>query len=342
MSIKDYFLLPDHKILEESKLELEKKTKELFCVMDGGRCSFRQKNNGTGCSFCSLNQLNDKSRTPDFWESIISLDHVNELVNEYQPESLVLSVNGSIFGPEFNQEALFVGLKKILENPCLQEIIFETRMEWLNEDLLVSLSNSIPESIKIGFNVGLEIFDNDARKATSKQVKLKDIERTYFLIDKLLANRGLLTFYMLFKPFPHKMRCFEDGFPTWDITRSENDILQALEYLISLGSSKSEISIWINFTFPSRGTIIEDWWNNGVWTPPSKEEVCELFRKIKLFNLDKIKVRPGIAKETLPCSERSGVYKEGLVESEGDDFIGKEEYEMLYNFILTQDYSCFF
>lgn len=231
---------------------------------------------------------------------------------------IIISNNGSILDEvTFSSTALMYLMAMInLNFPNFSVLSMETRPEYVDLAELEFLSRALKEadsSTGLELAVGIEAFDEHIRNEVfHKGVNLKVFEE---LVAKTATYGFRLKCYFMQKPIP-------------GMTDEEAvlDIHRAVDYLNGIAARYNvKINMHLNPTFVASGTMLEESFHDGGYTPPKLIDVA----------------RSAVHAEKKHISVFIGLFDEGLAVP-GGSFIREGE-ELLVNrlemFNRTQDFE---
>lgn len=222
------------------------------------------------CLSCSLPSRG--SQFPVSYKALIrQIDYVfskKEVVRRRKRiKKIIISNNGSILDEEtFSSTALIYLLAKInLILPSLAVISIETRPEYVEMAELEFLGRTLKEGntpTDLELAVGIETFDSRIRnRVFNKGLSLAAIEK---LAAKAAGHDFRLKCYFMQKPVP-------------DMSDEEamQDIKQAINYLSDLAKKhRVRINLHLNPTYVASGTLLEQSFIQGQYTPPRLVDVA--------------------------------------------------------------------
>jgi radical SAM enzyme (TIGR01210 family) len=231
---------------------------------------------------------------------------------------VIISNNGSILDQEtFSSTALMYLLAQLnLNLPNLSVLSIETRPEFVEFAELEFIARALAEGdtpTQLEIAVGFEAFDDHIRNHIFKKgLSLEVFER----------------FVREAAPYGYRLKCYfmQKPVPGMNDTEAVADIKNAVDYLTRIARHhRIDINMHLNPTYVAGGTILEEKFREGGYTPPLLEDVAEASRHAR----DKrISVFVGLSDEGLAL--------------EGGSFVraGDEELvKALELFNRTQDYD---
>ncbi len=287
----------------------------LFIVFYTQACRWAQ------CLGCSLPSKVSQYHV-SYREIIKQVDYLfREIITDDQKRDLrkiIVSNNGSILDEDtFSTTALFYFIAKMnLECPHIGTLTLEARPEYADFSELELLARAVAEGdspTRLELAIGFEAFDEKIRNDYfRKGLSLEKFEK--FAADCARFRHRLKVYFML-KPVPQ-------------ITEEEAvlDVKNAIDYLDSLAVSlKLDINMHLNPTYVPSGTLLEQAFQEGGYSPPSLENLiaCLLHaqgRRITIY---------------------AGIDDEGLAVPGGTFMHGhdRDVYHALEEFNRLQDYE---
>jgi len=241
----------------------------IFMVLPTPGCAWALSNSG-GCTMCSY--VADSPLETVSADEMLDIFHEN-LKKQIQrqvlegPTAVKLFVSGSFLNPdEVPPEARQGILKSLGEYPEIEEVVVESRPEYVNEEVLRECCATIPGKI-FEVAMGLETGDEKRRmNIINKGFSNDEFERAVGIIQKLKSEYPVRSkVYLLVKP----------------ILTSEKeaiiDAIQSAEYAEQSGVDR------ISFC-PStihKGTLMEILWIKGSYQPPWIWSVMEIIRRVR-------------------------------------------------------------
>lgn len=246
----------------------------LFIVFYSLKCRYRQ------CIGCCLHQLSSETKVSD-QELCHQIDYVvKESISSRERLStneVVLSNNGSMLDRATMPEAsLSYIIDRCLENFAeLKKIIIESRLDYINDITLLTLTNGIKsknKEITIELAIGIEIFDDYLRNEYYKKgVNLSAFEEKLELFEKYNIS---VRIYMMFRPYSKVT-----------LEESVNDVNNASKYFSELAKSRNiKFILHIIPTFVSNGSTLEMFSIQGKYAPPSLYEIELLLDQLEVFD----------------------------------------------------------
>jgi len=240
----------------------------LFVVFYSQACRWSR------CLGCNL-PSKASSRHVDYRALMAQMDHVcrrPEVVERrLLIRKIIVSNNGSILDEAtFSSTALMYLLAQVNRNfPNLSVLSIETRPEYVDLAELEFLARALAEGetpTRLEIAIGLEAFDDHVRNGLfDKGLSLETFER---FVAKIAPYRYLLKCYFMQKPVP--------GMADLEAIA---DIQQAIDYLSRTAIQYDlEINVHLNPTFVAAGTLLEDAFRKGEYSPPYLCDVAEAAR----------------------------------------------------------------
>lgn len=288
----------------------------LFLVLYTRKCSFGH------CAGCSLHQLGstDFVTSPQIMEQI-SRCFDEELTSDelISVREIFLSNNGSVFDQTSMplSALLFACCQAVHKLPNLERIVFETRAEFVNDETLNLIRQSLMDSgkhVEIEVAIGVEIFDERLRnRYYHKGLSSANLEKA---IRSLVSSGIALRCYFMYRPLPEMTR-----------DSAAEDIRNAAAFLDRFfhASSGAAITMHLNPTYVSIGSELENAFRRGEYLPVNLGEVEELVASMEGHRI----------------SIYVGLNDEGLA-VEGGSFLNPETEDVLLRlrrFNRTQDFK---
>lgn len=289
----------------------------LFVVFHTQACRWSQ------CISCSL--PSKCSKQPVGYRSLLSqidyLFYLAEVKKRRQViRKIIVSNNGSVLDEQtFSSMALmYLVMKLNLHFPNLAVMSIETRPEYVDVEELEFLARGISEGdtpTELELAVGFELFDDHLRNDVLKKGLRKEV------FERLVANMA---------PHGFRLKCYVMQKPVPGMTSGEAimDVKNSLSYFHELYLKHGglvKFNMHLNPTYVAKGTILEEAFERGDYTPPSLQDVATAVKYAK----------------DMPISVYIGLDDEGLAVP-GGSFIrsGDEEIlKKLKTFNERQDYS---
>lgn len=272
----------------------------LFLVFYTLACRWSQ------CAGCNLPSKMSPHHI-DFKSIMAQVDHIFNTTDIMERsraiKKVIVSNNGSVLDEAtFSSCALMYLMARLNHHlPNMSVLSIETRPEYVDLEELEFLSRALKEGktpTELEICIGFEAFDDRVRNDIfNKGLSLETFEE---LVKKIAPYRYGLKCYFMQKPVP-------------GITDKEaiEDIRGAIDYLSSIQKEHDiRINMHLNPTFVAKGTLLEEAFKKGNYSPPDLLDVAEAARHARDKNI----------------SVFIGLFDEGLA-AEGGSFIkeGDEE-----------------
>jgi len=241
----------------------------IFMVLPTSGCAWALSGSG-GCTMCSY--------VADSPLEAVSAEEMLEIFHEHfqkqiqrqaleGPTAVKLFVSGSFLNPkEVPAEARRKILKSLADYPEIEEVVVESRPEYVIEEVLQECCEALPGKI---FEVAMGLETGDERRRMNiinKGFSNAEFERAVQTIQELKSEYPIRSkAYLLVKP----------------ILTSEKeaiiDAIQSAEYAEQSGVDR------ISFC-PStihKGTLMEILWRKGSYQPPWIWSVMEIIRRVR-------------------------------------------------------------
>lgn len=286
----------------------------LFVVFYSQACRWSR------CISCNLPSKMSKRHVG--YKSLISqIDYVfsdPELLRQKEAiRKIIISNNGSVLDEvTFSSTALIYLMAKLnLAFSNLAIVSMETRPEYVEIEELEFLSRALKEGdtpTELEIAIGFEAFDDTIRN----DIFQKGLTLGFFenLVKKIA-------------PYKFRLKCYFMQKPVAEMSDEEAiaDTRQGIDYLSTIAETyKVEINMHLNPTYVAKGTLLEESFKNGLYTPPKLIDVAKAVQHGRGKNI----------------SIFIGLYDEGLA-VEGGSFIGPEDKELVKQLELfnkTQNY----
>ncbi|MEN6329957.1 MAG: archaeosine biosynthesis radical SAM protein RaSEA [Methanobacteriaceae archaeon] len=278
----------------------------IFMVLPTSGCAWALSNSG-GCTMCSY--VADSPLEAVSAVEMLDIFHEN-LEKQIQrqvlegPTAVKLFVSGSFLNPdEVPPEARQGMLKSLSKYPEIEEVVVESRPEYVNEEIIRECCATIPHKI-FEVAMGLETGDEKRRmNIINKGFSNAEFERAVGIIQKLKSEYPVRSkVYLLVKP----------------ILTSEKeaivDAIQSAEYAEQSGVDR------ISFC-PStihKGTLMEILWRKGSYQPPWIWSVMEIIRRVhSLAKIPVIMDTAGFGTRRGPynCKKCNSALKDRIIQS---------------------------
>jgi radical SAM enzyme (TIGR01210 family) len=251
---------------------------ELVVVFYTKRCQYQ-------CAFCTLPSTSAYSNvsTPDLQKQLEqAFAHAGDELDGI--EMVSLGNEGSILDERtFSNEQLTYALSRCAALPSVNEIVLETRAEFVSEGLLGQILDCIP-GCKLTLKIGLESVDDRIRNTVlGKKMDLACFES----VVKMLGARGVgLATYVIVKADP--AHSDEEG---------KEDARRTCEYLKNLcRGSDTDLTLKINTMYGAEGSAWARAASKHGWVPPSIFDLAEVM--LDVWD-DHVKVFAGLYDEGL-------------------------------------------
>jgi len=238
----------------------------LFVVFYTQACRWSQ------CISCSL--PSKCSKQPIGYKSLLNqITYIFDLPEikkrRLSIRKVILSNNGSVLDQQtFSSMALMYFVIKLnLHFPNLAVLSIETRPEYVDLEELEFLARGIVEGdtpTALELAVGFELFDDHLRNDVLKKGLRKEVfER---MVDKMAPLGFRLKCYVMQKPVP-------------GMTSEEaiEDVRKSIDYFHALylkHEGKVKFNMHLNPTYVAKGTLLEEAFRRGDYTPPSLQDVA--------------------------------------------------------------------
>ena len=255
----------------------------------------------------------DLMKQIDFvFDFLLSTEQKNKLAR------IIISNNGSILDEvTFSTTALLYFVSRMsVECQEMKVLSIETRCEYVDWHELQVLARALgeaPNPARLELAVGFEAFDDKIRNEIFfKGLSLEVFEKT----TRMVARHGFsLKAYFMLKPIPGMSN-----------DEAVEDIHRAIDYLSALSQKFGlPINIHLNPTYVASGTLLEDAFLRGDYSPPSLESVI---RAIRHANGTNVSVFVGLNDEGLAVA--GGSFLDGADPS---------QLQMLQKFNRTQEFE---
>lgn len=263
------------------------------------------------------------SLKPISYEALMAqVDHVFSLPDVIERREtirkVIISNNGSILDQvTFSSTALMYLLAQLnLNLPNLAVLSIETRPEYVDPAELEFIARALAEGdtpTELEIAIGFEAFDDHIRNAVFRKGMMLDTFEN-------LVNR--------MAPYGYRLKCYFMQKPVPGMTDDEaiTDIHNAIDYLSDIAMQHGiPINMHLNPTYVAKGTMIEEAFRKGEYTPPMLSDVAKAARYAR----------------GKPLSMFLALYDEGLT-VEGGSFLREGDESLvdeLERFNRTQDYD---
>lgn len=287
----------------------------LFIVFYSQACRWSQ------CLGCNLPQkMSDKHVS---YKALVSqidyvFNHPKVIKQRHKIGKVIISNNGSIFDQAtFSSMALMYFLVQLnFSFTNLAILSIESRIEYIELAELEFISRALAEGdtpTNLEIAIGFEAFDDYIRNTVFK---------------KGLSLQIFQKFVNDIAPFGYFLKCYfmQKPVPGMSDEQAIADIHNAIDYLSNISDKSGlHINMHLNPTFVAKGTLLEESFYKGQYSPPFLTDVA----KAALYGADK------------SISIFIGLNDEGLA-VEGGSFIRRgdsKNVQRLELFNRTQDYS---
>jgi radical SAM enzyme (TIGR01210 family) len=237
----------------------------IFIILPTPGCAHALSPSG-GCTMCSY--ITDSPLKKVTSEELMGLFKKNLLKQDIKPKTAVkIFVSGSFLNPqEIPQEAL-VGILQILSNQKnIEEVVVESRPEYVNEEVLRECCNLIPDKI-FEVSMGLESSNDEIKEyKINKGFYNADFEKAVDIIKKLKKDYKITSkAYLFVKP----------------ILTSEKE---AIEDAVASAKYAEKVGVdRISFCPATihKGTLMEVLWRRGSYQPPWIWSILEIIKKVR-------------------------------------------------------------
>lgn len=245
--------------------------KTIFIILPSFGCSWALGDSG-GCSMCSY--ITDTTLKPVDDEIVINLfkEHLNKQLEEIKNEKIAIKLfaSGSFLNPnEVSKKSRAEILKIIASTKEIDEIVIESRPEYIKEDVLDEIFEIIGDKL-FEIAIGLETFNDNTRlNFINKGFTLNDFENAVSLISSLKNKKNYnikSKAYIFIKPI---------------LLNEKEAVDEAIETAIYCDNIGVDRLSFCPATIHSK-TLIEKLWLKGAYEPPwiwSAVEVINTVRK---------------------------------------------------------------
>ncbi len=287
--------------------------KEFTIILRTRGCKWALSENG-GCSMCgyiqdtSTVELSEGDLIEQFEYALNSKQE--EIERDSSDYVIKIFNSGSFFDEsEINTQVRKHIYKRIAKNDKFKEVVLESRVEFINSEILQELSNSLKyKQVEIAF--GLETTNDQVRnKYVNKGLLLKDFKQ---VISKCKQFEIGIKVYLLFKP------------PFLTEQSAIDDCVDSIKTCIDLGVN----TISINPVNIQRGSLVEYMWKQNKYRSPWYYSLFSCLKKaLKAEDLKKIKV----------VSDPSGAGTQRGIHNCANKKCNEYMLELLKRFVATQD-----
>lgn len=235
--------------------------KAVVLILPTKGCSWALSKSG-GCSICGY--IYDNPQQPDFAKILESLQEILlKTIEKNKNYSIKLFTSGSFLDKnEIPLEIQKQILLKIAEYDQIEEIVLESRPEYITERVLQNIAENI-DIEKIEIAVGLESAnDNILKNSINKGFFWDDFVNA---TNKIKEKGAKVKAYLLFKP------------PFLSEYNSIQDILESVSKIVKLGID----TVSINAISIHRGTFLSQLFENKMYRTPWLWSLLHLSKEIK-------------------------------------------------------------
>ncbi|MDD3753895.1 MAG: archaeosine biosynthesis radical SAM protein RaSEA [Methanobacterium sp.] len=289
--------------------------KSIFIVLPTPGCAWALASSG-GCSMCSyiadspLQKVSSQELVEIFKKQFQRQVQKQEV---HTPTAIKIFVSGSFLNtdeiPEEAQKEIFNIINKF---DYIEEVVVESRPEYVNEDVLRDCCTLIPGKI-LEVAIGLESANDDIRiRKINKGFVRKDFEKAMKVINQLKSDFDVrVKAYLLFKPI---LTSEKDAI---------DDAVKSAQYAERVGVNR------VSFC-PStihKGTLMEVLWRRGAYQPPWIWSTLEIIRRVR--NTVKIPVIMdtagfGTRRGPFNCKKCNSKLKDAIIKSNINQTIPEE------------------
>ncbi len=278
------------------------KGKAIFMILPTWGCSWALSESG-GCTMCSyisdslLEHINPNTLIKIF-KDLISRHKIKEKT------AVKIFTSGSFLNPhEFPPDARNFILEYLNNIKEVEEIVIESRPEYVKKDVLMECCPRIPNKI-LEVSIGLETADDYIRKyKINKGFRRKDFEKAIQIIKDLKRDFKIKSkVYILVKPILTSEK------------EAIEDAIKSAIYAEDMGIDR------ISFC-PStihRGTLMEELWKRGSYRPPWIWSLVEIINTTReQLNIPSIMDTSGFGTPRGPynCKKCNSRLKKLIIES---------------------------
>lgn len=234
---------------------------DLLIIFNGERCRYQ-------CRFCNLPTKNTHKGNvatdlkAQFRFVLTEIRHALDIVTR-----VTLSNEGSVldFDTFPRSDMLFV-LEEIASWRSVKEVVFETRLEFATEEILLQLNRTVPHK-RLIILTGFESSNVRIRDIVlAKRETLGDFCKGLDVLGKLHFS---LTAYVLYKP---------DAIMTDE--EADADALHSIDWLVEETQRRGiPLSIRLNLMYVAEGTPWARELNRSTYRPPSLEHALAIARQ---------------------------------------------------------------
>ena len=242
--------------------------KTIFIIVPTSGCAWALGDSG-GCTMCSY--VSDTTLKPIDDETVVSLfeKELNRQLEGIDSDSIALKLfaSGSFLNPnELSIKSRNSILKIIASTPSIDEIVVESRPEYIKEEYLEEIFSIIGDKL-FEIAIGLETSNDDTRlNKINKGFSLEDFEKSINLILKLKSKYNIKSkAYVFIKPI---------------LLNEKEAISEAVEtakYCEEIGVDRLS---FCSATIHSK-TLIEKLWIKGAYEPPWIWSTIEVINTVR-------------------------------------------------------------
>ncbi|MBI5458812.1 archaeosine biosynthesis radical SAM protein RaSEA [Methanobacterium sp.] len=290
--------------------------RSIFIVLPTPGCAWALAGSG-GCSMCSY--IADSPLEEVSTEELVEIfkDLLQRQIQKQEiagPTAIKIFVSGSFLNPdEISEDARQEIFRIINDYDDVEEVVVESRPEYVTEEVLRDCCQSIPDKI-FEVAMGLESADDNIRlQRINKGFTREDFEKTMSTIKNLQSDfkvEGKV--YLLVKP----------------VLTSEGE---AIEDAVKSAQYAAEIGVGRVSFCPStihKGTLMELLWRRGSYQPPWIWSTLEIIRRVrKSVKIPVIMDTAGFGTRRGPynCKKCNSKLKDLIIESNINQTIPPEE-----------------
>jgi archaeosine synthase beta-subunit len=278
--------------------------RSIFIVLPTPGCAWALSGSG-GCSMCSyvadspLQKVSAKELVEIFQDKF-----QKQIDKENRPIAVKIFVSGSFLNPEEIPTKARQKIFQILnEYPKIEEVVVESRPEYIIENVLRECSEAIPNKI-FEVAIGLESANELIREQRiNKGFTNHDFEKSMEVINKLKPDfKVKAKVYLLVKPILTSER------------EAIEDAVQSAIYASERGVDR------ISFCPATihKGTLMEVLWRKGSYQPPWIWSILEITRRVReALNIPVIMDTAGFGTRRGPynCKKCNSKFKEMIIKS---------------------------
>lgn len=241
----------------------------IFIILPTSGCSWALSDSG-GCTMCSYitdSPLEDIP-SPELVEMF--KENLDKQINQGKVDNLT-AIKIFVSGSFLNEKEVPVKARReiltyINRYPQIQEVVIESRPEYIKPDVLKECCDLIPDKI-FEISIGMETADEHKRmKIINKGFTNKELEESLDVIGNLKKNYKIRSkVYILVKPI---------------LTSEKNAIIDAVRSAIYAEKIGADRIVFCPSTI-HKGTLMEVLWRNGSYKPPWIWSIIEIVRKTR-------------------------------------------------------------